>query len=400
MSGIEKFLVWKVYMLRTLMLTLLLFLPLSAEEKRATVCLNMIVKNEAQVIKRCLGSVKPIIDYWVIFDTGSTDGTQDIIREFMKDIPGELRESPWVNFEHNRNEALDCARNKADYVLMMDADDFLELPPGNKLQPLTADVYQIAIYHGSMTYMRDMLIKTSLPWKWAGVLHEVLICDAPQKRELLENVKYRFTGEGARSKDPKKYQKDAAILEEALKKDPTSTRYTFYLAQSYRDAEEKEKSLEWYEKRIAMGGWDQEVYFSLLQVAVLQKALGKPRDMIYATYEKAYRLIPFRGEAVYYLSEMLNQDKKFEFAYALIKGNEYIKKPVNKGGLFVAEWTEKHGLFFQQSIAAYGIGNYQECLDICDKLLATKDFPWVPSVKYNRELVMARLQEVKAAQAA
>ena len=54
------------------------------------ICLNMIVKNEAHVIRRGLDTVKPFIHHWVIVDTGSTDGTQEIIREHLKDIPGEL----------------------------------------------------------------------------------------------------------------------------------------------------------------------------------------------------------------------------------------------------------------------------------------------------------------------
>src|SRR3990167_6567765 len=75
---------------------------------RSNVCLNMIVKNEAHVIERCLESVLPLIDSWVILDTGSTDGTQDVIRNFFaqRGIPGELFESPWVNFAHNRNQGL------------------------------------------------------------------------------------------------------------------------------------------------------------------------------------------------------------------------------------------------------------------------------------------------------
>ena len=80
---------------------------------RQSLCLNMIVKNEAAVIRRCLDSVLPIIDHWVIVDTGSTDGTQDIIRAHLKDLPGELHERPWRDFAYNRSEALELARWKS-----------------------------------------------------------------------------------------------------------------------------------------------------------------------------------------------------------------------------------------------------------------------------------------------
>ena len=66
----------------------------------------MIVKNESKVIRRCLESVLPLVDYWVIVDTGSTDGTQQIILECLKEVPGFLHERPWVDFSHNRNEAI------------------------------------------------------------------------------------------------------------------------------------------------------------------------------------------------------------------------------------------------------------------------------------------------------
>ena len=92
--------------------------------------LNMIVKNEAHVIERCLATVKPWIDHWVIVDTGSTDGTQEVIRNFLRDIPGTLHERPWVDFSHNRNEALELARPTADYLLFIDADETLAMPAG------------------------------------------------------------------------------------------------------------------------------------------------------------------------------------------------------------------------------------------------------------------------------
>lgn len=72
-----------------------------------TIALSMIVKNEAPVIARCLASVRPLIDYWLIVDTGSTDGTQDLVREILHDVPGMLYERRWHDFATNRNEALD-----------------------------------------------------------------------------------------------------------------------------------------------------------------------------------------------------------------------------------------------------------------------------------------------------
>src|SRR5262249_60611020 len=82
-----------------------------------TICLNMIVKNEAEVIRRCLDSVRAIIDYWVIVDTGSTDNTQQIIREHLKNVPGELHERPWQEFAHNRSEAPALRRGDRHYRL-------------------------------------------------------------------------------------------------------------------------------------------------------------------------------------------------------------------------------------------------------------------------------------------
>lgn len=89
---------------------------------RPSFCLCMIVKDEAKVIERCLNSVRDLVDTWVISDTGSRDGTQDLIRATFKEIPGELHEDPWTNFGHNRTLNIQRARGKADYLLLIDAD--------------------------------------------------------------------------------------------------------------------------------------------------------------------------------------------------------------------------------------------------------------------------------------
>src|ERR1700679_683387 len=130
------------------------------------ICLNMIVKNEASVIRRCIDSVRPIVDHWVIVDTGSTDGTQDIIRGHLRDLPGELHERPWRDFAHNRSEALELARGKSDHILIIDADDTLEIAPGTALPRLTADSYVIEIRDSSLVYKRTQLVRSALPWRY------------------------------------------------------------------------------------------------------------------------------------------------------------------------------------------------------------------------------------------
>lgn len=80
----------------------------------STLCLSMIVKNETHIIKECFDSIYDQIDYWIIVDTGSTDGTQELIKNYFaeKGIPGELIERPWVSFGHNRTELFNSVMEK------------------------------------------------------------------------------------------------------------------------------------------------------------------------------------------------------------------------------------------------------------------------------------------------
>ena len=88
--------------------------------------LCMIVKDEAHVIARCLGSVRPFVNHWVVVDTGSTDGTGELVRELLAGIPGMVVEQPWVDFGTNRSQALAAARTHAAYTMMIDADETFE----------------------------------------------------------------------------------------------------------------------------------------------------------------------------------------------------------------------------------------------------------------------------------
>lgn len=335
----------------------------------------MIVKNESSVIQRCLESVKPVIDYWVIVDTGSTDGTQQIICSYMDSIPGALYERPWKNFGENRSDAFELAKGKGDYILFMDADDTLEFEGEKKWPSLTKDLYLFWRGGKDFGYLKPQLVRSSIPWKWIGVTHEYLHTTRRYTSDILQGVNYKSGDGGACSKDPEKYWKNVYLLLEGLNNEPCNVRYMFYLAESYRDAGDKEKALEWYHKRIEAGGWEEEIFCSKLQVGHLLRKLGRPRSEVIEAYKKAHYYRPHRAEPVYYLAALYNLDKRYEEAYAILKAFESVNQPMQPDLLFHERWISRYGLLFQLAICSHFLGHVQESKDLYSQLLAIPDLP-------------------------
>jgi glycosyltransferase involved in cell wall biosynthesis len=369
--------------------------PPRQEKKR--VCLNMIVKNETSVIRRCLATCKPLIDYWVIVDTGSTDGTQKMIQEFMKDIPGELHESPFKNFEYSRNEALSWAKGKADYIMFMDADDYITYDNGFSLPPLDKDSYQMMIKRGTILYGFTFLVKDALDWKYVGVLHEALVSNQARTSAIINGATIIATTEGDRSKNPKKYENDAKVLEEALKREPNNSRYRFYLGQSYRDGGNYEKALENYKIRAGMGGWEEEVYFSLFRVAELQEALKTDANTIIDSYLKAYTYRPQRQEALFGLVRWYSINHRFEEGYQLAKKG--IGAPIPKDVLFIDYTIHDWRLLLEYSVCAYWTERYEEAKLASLWLLSNPklDTETHQLVERNMQWISSKLQEEEKA---
>jgi glycosyltransferase involved in cell wall biosynthesis len=218
-----------------------------------TLCLCMIVKNEAKVIRRALESVLPHIDHWVICDTGSTDGTPGIIRSMLKDIPGELHHTAWKNFGYNRTEVISLAKGKSDYVLVMDADMVLNVKAPFR-QKLEHDFYEIR-YEGPMDYCQPMLVSSRHNWRYVGVTHEYIVADTAGPWDFLPEISLSHFGDGGSRSD--KFERDIKLLTQGLLDEPDNERYMFYLAQSYRDLGQYAQALEWYSKRVTAGSWEE-----------------------------------------------------------------------------------------------------------------------------------------------
>ena len=337
----------------------------------------MIVKDEAHVIARCLASVRPLITHWSIVDTGSTDGTQAVIQRVLGDLPGALHERPWCDFATNRNEALELARPHGDYVLIIDADDTLEYAPDFRMPALTHDSYELRILDLSIVFARIHLVRSALPWRWRGVLHEFIACEAPQRGGgTLPGVWMRRNHDGARRRSAQTYQRDAAVLEAALsaETDPfMRSRYTFYLAQSYRDCGQREKSIEMYLARAGMGFWDEEVFISLLSAGRLMRDVGRPLGATLAVLERASAVCPWRAEALHAAARLCGRRGRYADGYAIAKRGLGLSLPA--GGLFVEPWIYEHGLLDEFAINAYWAGHYADSMDAWLRLLSGGKLP-------------------------
>ncbi len=354
------------------------------------ICLNMIVKNEAHVIERCLASVKPWIDRWVIVDTGSSDGTQQVIRNFMQDVPGELHERPWKNFAHNRNEALQLARAQADYLLFIDADEQLQVPGGFAWPTLQADGYFLTCHMAGTEYQRNALIATRRDWRWMGVLHEYLSAPDAAPWQQLSGPVIFVSHDGARAKDPGTYLKDIALLEEALKAEPDNTRYVFYLAQSYRDAQRLEQSLERYRQRAAMGGWEEERWFAQFQAAKLLERTGAAPQAVREAYLATYAARPGRAEPLFELARFHRERK--EFALAALFALQASQMPLPAGDiLFVDAAVYRWRALDELAVSAFYTPHQAQGKEALRRLLAEQLFPASERVRIEANRQFYRL---------
>jgi len=313
-------------------------------------CLNMIVKNEMANLERCLSAVADHIDFWVIGDTGSTDGTQDFIRSFFaaRNIPGELHSFSFHNFEQARNAALDFAYASPlayDYLLFDDADMELVVEDRDFRTKLTAPSYTV-LQRASISYWNTRLVRRDAGARYRGVTHEYV--DVPGGGgEQLHGIWYKDHASGSNRVD--KFQRDIRLLREALKKEPDNSRYWFYLAQSYRDAGQTEKAAEAYAKRAGMGGWDEEAWYARLQQARCLRKLGDEggflREALAAFNQRPQRAEPLYDIARYY------RDKGSNDACALFaEAGLAMERPNDV--LFIEDFVYTTGFKEEYSISA------------------------------------------------
>jgi len=339
----------------------------------SSLCLNMILKNEAHVIRRCLESVRPFISHWVIVDTGSTDATQDVVRAHFAGLPGALHERPWRDFGSNRTEALALARGCAEYILVMDADHVLHAPAGFRFERLVEDGYYVRHRYAGIEYGLPILLADRIPWRYEGVLHEYVTADVAHRLVALDGPWVEVHHEGARSRDPQTYLKDAQVLRAALAREPDNARYAFYLGQTLKDAGLLEEAFDAFMHRAAMQGFDEETWHARYQAAQIAERLGRDAAVVADAYLQAYNARPTRAEPRVQLARFHRERRQWPIAYLYARAAVAIPRPADH--LFVEDAAYAWRADDELAIAAWYVGAVDEGRRATERLLACPQVP-------------------------
>lgn len=362
------------------------------KKKRSRVCLNMIVKNESWVIRRCLSALTGRIDYWVILDTGSEDGTQNLIEEYMASegggVPGELHENEFVNFGVTRTEALRLAQlskwGEFDYVLFCDADMCFVDAAGGKGEAdyrfhLRAEAYQIVQNHGKLSYFNLRLLRRSAceKAKYVGATHEYLSVSGVDRQNQLDPKTVFFTDFGDGGCKADKFERDKKLLENSLKEDPNNPRTLFYLAQTYKNSGNYQRAIDTYKRHTELQTWEEEVYYSLYMIGQCHEYLGETEKAVYWGL-KASEKRQKRGEALYMVTRILREKGLRRIAWDLALRGLQLPEPTSDL-LFVEKSVYQYRFKYEISILAFYMHPEYPLsfgMVFCDQILLCGDRCW------------------------
>lgn len=363
------------------------------------ITLCMIVKDEAHVIERALTRAKPYITGYVIVDTGSTDGTQDKIREVMGDFPGVIHEREWVHFGHNRDEALKLAREFCNegYLLIHDADDWLEADEGFEWPELTADCYNMQIIDKETFWPRSQMFRADQPWRCQGPVHEIYVReDRPtggaRIMDLTTAMRMQIGQDGNRRKNltsREKYLADAKLLQDYIHED-TNPRWVYYLAQSYHDAWEREKAITYYQQRMNLGGFEEERWMSCYKIGLIYKSTGDDDDEARRYLVRAYRMRPHRMEPCVALAELYLRRKEWALARVWAEVAASANSASWKGDLLFADAAAHAGWRAQEplGLAYFYLGEHEQARVVFEKMLGMR-MPRAEMMRTRKNYVLA-----------
>jgi hypothetical protein len=302
------------------------------------------VKNEAEVI---IPTLQPFVDAgltsFLVYDTGSTDGTQTVIREYFKEHGlhhAYIVEEPFVDFATSRNRALGLAEKifvHSTFVVMLDAEwythnvteliDYCKIHKNYIAPNCTGSCYlmRLLTVQDNINNYTPRLIRQGYNVRYRGVVHES-IADAASGM-VPDSVYFEYKPQKyGREKSKARCARDYALLKKSLEDDPTNMRTPFYLAQTCQFMDDWEQAIFYYQKRLDMGELSEEKYLAAYRIGcaiehIIAEAYKTGIDQKYTEedavsyYLKAFNMLPYRAEPLFRIACYYIRHNQHAIAY-------------------------------------------------------------------------------------
>ena len=288
------------------------------------ISVSMVVRDEEAMLARCLDTVKDADDI-VICDTGSTDKTIEIAKEYTDRVFTDFK---WCDdFSKARNHAAN--KCLGDFILIIDADEML-VTPFSKVREIVEkadkegrDFISIKVSSEKRTsQMSSPRLHKNIPEiKWYGAAHNYLANSTGKKNEIYtDEIEIVYGYSPAHAKDP---NRTLRILRKAVKDDPTLKREKFYLAREYWYKKKYKQALMWVKRYIKNPSFRGEVAEAfLLKARCLWRMPGNHGEEARVACMHAIYSNPDFKEALLLMSEMNFEPRKSQWkSYADIAKN-------------------------------------------------------------------------------
>jgi tetratricopeptide (TPR) repeat protein len=378
------------------------------------VCLAAIVKDEEANLPGLIESLDGLATHFAIIDTGSTDGTKDLLTDLAHRRPNfEWGCQDFVNFGHNRTESLRAARELLDdtgdldrgYIIVLDADErysgIREVP---KFDDVEIDMFYITRKINGVINRLPTILRARHPFYYTKAIHEQVACDCEDKHAsvFLPDKKWWITGDtasSARGRTPDKFQRDIELLKAELEEDPNDPHAHFYLGQSYLGLGDRETALQHYLKRGTIKeGSPEHRWYATLVAGEICEVMGDAEEAE-KLYLAAFQLDNQRAESLLNFSRLQTAQGRYDDAYLSARSATTALPNAEATcfidpGIMLKAWEER-------MLCAAQIGRPGEAINIIENVLlvATNTTPEMRA-RWRQHLDRLRIQRREAAAAA
>jgi len=347
-----------------------------------TISLCMIVKNEEDILERCLDSVSQLVDEIIIVDTGSTDQTKKIAGIYTD----KIYDFQWIDdFSAARNYAFEKATK--DYIFWMDADDIIladDIVRFKKLkEELTFDTDIIMMHYNAgfdeqgrtiFSYYRERLSKRSRNFKWQEPVHEYLqfggkivhsdVCITHAKKKEMIN-----------SRNLKIYEN---LLDKGEKLTP---RGTYYYARELKDNGRLEEAAKMFDQFLESGlGWLEDNITACSELAKCYQLTDRPQKALESTLRSFYYDTP-RAELCCQIGYHFKTQDEYRQAAFWFELALKVERPINSWGFYQEDYSS-YIPSLECAVCYDKLGDIEKAEQYNDMAALYK--PDSPSVIYNK----------------